>query len=261
MRLPIALVTGSVKGQYDDLTNVDGRRWLTRASYLHVLNDVGVIAIPIFPLPNLLEENLRHYFNMCDFIVLTGGTDVDPSLHGQEPEPETEEPSHQREQVERVLTRWAIEEGKPVIGICRGMQLAVSFLATFHNIPLDARRKLIHQHLPVGTINHCRAQDYTEMAREENMHPIHFVSGSLLHQLYGETVMTTSVHHQAVNQTSTEAIPGMKIVAQSPDGVSEAFEYNFGRGFVIGVQGHWEAVPTLYRPVFRKIGEIVMQDN
>ncbi len=55
--------------------------------------------------------------------MLTGGTDVDPSLYGQAPHPETSEPDRERDDYESALLRDAISRDMPVLCICRGMQL------------------------------------------------------------------------------------------------------------------------------------------
>lgn len=56
-------------------------------------------------------------------LVLTGGTDVDPSIYGEEPAPETQPPDRERDEMELNLLLQALSVNLPVLAICRGMQL------------------------------------------------------------------------------------------------------------------------------------------
>lgn len=255
---PIALVTGPVKGEYAN--NVDGRRLLIRSSYFRALIDVGIIPIALGPWGEITDSIIESYISLCDFLLITGGTDVDPQKHGQLPSPETDPPDEQRENLERELMAKALELGKPIVGICMGMQKLISFLAVYHQIPVEYRRNLIYQHiLESSAINHQPISQYTEMCKRENMHPIHIVKDSLLYELYGEETLSTSLHHQAANITASEQIPGGRVVAFASDGTAEAYEYMFENGFAIAVQGHWETLPSLYRPLFRLVGQIALE--
>src|SRR5262245_53384036 len=56
-------------------------------------------------------------------LLLMGGNDVDPSLYGQAPQPETEKPDPQLDSAELQALRWALDSDLPVFAICRGLQL------------------------------------------------------------------------------------------------------------------------------------------
>lgn len=56
-------------------------------------------------------------------LVLWGGTDVDPSLYGKTPLSFTQKPDHNRDVIEMALYTKAINEKRPIIGVCRGAQL------------------------------------------------------------------------------------------------------------------------------------------
>ena len=67
-----------------------------------------------------------------DGLILTGGTDIHPELYGQ-PNVAARHPNLARDRLEHELVRWAVDTGKPTLGICRGMQLmAVALGGTLH---------------------------------------------------------------------------------------------------------------------------------
>ncbi len=67
-----------------------------------------------------------------DGLVVAGGTDVDPTLYGQS-NTSARHVDTSRDRLERDLILWAVAEGKPVLGICRGMQLlTVALGGTLH---------------------------------------------------------------------------------------------------------------------------------
>jgi putative glutamine amidotransferase len=155
----------------------------------------------------------------ADALVLTGGTDVDPALYGEEPHP-TVRFDRARDDRELALLAAALDRGLPVLAICRGLQLL--------NVHLGGT---LHQHLaahPVGG---------------DGVHEVRFAAGSVLRGLYGPRCPVNSLHHQAVATPGT----GLTCVGHAPDGVVEAVELT-GRP-VIGVQWHPEQLART-EPVF-----------
>ena len=59
----------------------------------------------------------------CDALILSGGNDVDPRLYGQMPGRGKEDPDPERDDVEVSAVRASVSAGRPVLGICRGIQL------------------------------------------------------------------------------------------------------------------------------------------
>lgn len=58
-----------------------------------------------------------------DYLLLGGGTDIDPALYGEKPSPYTQTPHKQRDRANIKAIEQASIDGVPVIGICRGFQL------------------------------------------------------------------------------------------------------------------------------------------
>jgi len=154
-----------------------------------------------------------------DALVLTGGTDVDPALYGEEPHP-TVRVDRARDDRELALLAAALDRELPVLAICRGLQLL--------NVHLGGT---LHQHLaahPVGG---------------DGVHEVRFAAGSVLRGVYGPRCPGNSLHHQAV----ATAGAGLACVGHAPDGVVEAVELT-GRP-VVGVQWHPEQL-TRPDPIF-----------
>ncbi|KXV48616.1 glutamine amidotransferase [Gluconobacter albidus] len=184
-----------------------------RENYLTAVSDAG--GIPVCLGYGCDAEALMA---RLDALIVTGGAfDVDPALYGEAPHPLTS-PRPSRTAAELALLRAALAQGKPVLGICGGMQL----------LAVQAGGTLI-QHLPEDL------QHEQPNPRHEPGHAIDIVSGTKLAQIVGLNRMSVnSSHHQAVRD------PGRaKICAYAPDGTIEAIELD-GPGFAIGVQWHPE---------------------
>ncbi|BDP42591.1 peptidase C26 [Deinococcus aetherius] len=174
-------------------------------------------AIPVL-LPNLPEAT-ADYAAQVDAVLLTGGVDVHPRHYGQAPKRGLGEVDEERDAFEFALYRAARELGKPVLGICRGMQVL--------NV---LEGGTLHQHLP--EVPGVWA-DHAQVGRAPTLgHEVAFVAGSALGRAHGGATLLNSYHHQAVD----EVAPTLRVTATAPDGVVEGVE---GDG-VIGVQWHPE---------------------
>jgi putative glutamine amidotransferase len=168
--------------------------------------------------PELAPE----YVAMADGLLLVGGGDVDPAEFGQGPDRDLGQVDSVRDAWELALYRAFRAAGKPVLGICRGVQLI--------NV---AEGGSLHQHLPSveGTFQHNQ-QDM----RGTPLHPVELVAGSRLASGFGTTsIRTNSFHHQAIDRVGT----GLTVVARAGDGVVEALEGD-GGAFLLAVQWHPE---------------------
>ena len=144
-----------------------------------------------------------------------------------------------RDEYEIALLRAFVDAGKPVLGICRGLQVInVAFGGTLYQD--------IQTQLP-GAIEHRNAKLY-----DQNFHTIEFVPGTRLADLYPHPgfkapdrphphFVVNSVHHQGIR----ELAPFFSVEARCPnDGVIEAIRYDTSRGpiqsYVAAVQWHPE---------------------
>ncbi len=180
-------------------------------------------------LPLCRDESVRRQlYELCQGILLAGGNDLNPKLYGEEPVPQTKKVSDYRDEQELQLTGWALADDKPLLAICRGMQLL--------NVALGGS---LHQ--DIGTMV-AGAVDHEVSVRQKDVrylaHAIHIAKDSRLAGILGvESLHTNSNHHQAVHKLGS----GLKEVAWSPDDIIEGIELP-QKQFVIGVQSHPEAL-------------------
>ena len=154
----------------------------------------------------------------CDGLLLPGGGDMDPKFYGQERIPACGEPNLLRDAAEPLLLCAFLAADKPVLGICRGIQVMNAVLGG--DLYQDIKP---FEHLPH---NDHWAKVHTVTVRR----------GTLLSRILGQdTVLVNSQHHQAVDRVA----PGFTLAALSEDGIVEAIEKPDAR-FCLGVQWHPE---------------------
>lgn len=185
--------------------------------YIEAVDRAG--GLPVILPTGLSDEALTGWLERIDGLVMTGGGDIDPAFYGEERLPECDPPSPERDAFDMRLAKWALETGKPLLAICRGMQvLAV------------ADGGSLHQH--IGEDHRVRGR------RHEVVHTASVAEGSLLGRLTGvQELGVNSIHHQAVRAVSER----FRVVARAADGTIEAYEA-LSVPFCLGVQWHPEAL-------------------
>lgn len=154
----------------------------------------------------------------CDGLLLPGGGDMDPKFYGQERIPACGEPNLLRDAAEPLLLRAFLAADKPVLGICRGIQVLNAVLGG--DLYQDIKP---FEHLPHN-------------GHWAKVHTVTVRRGTLLSRILGQdTVLVNSQHHQAVDRVA----PGFTLAALSEDGIVEAIEKPDAR-FCLGVQWHPE---------------------
>jgi gamma-glutamyl-gamma-aminobutyrate hydrolase PuuD len=199
-------------------------------SVAHWLMSQGalVFMIPSIEGGGLLRRgNVRiaDYVDALDALVLQGGADVSPLTYGEQPLRSEWEGDRIRDMYEIDLVQEFVSAGKPVLGICRGLQLInVAFGGTLY-------QDITEQH-------GAEREHYDPNAYDQHFHDISFVAGSGLARLYPGigTVRVNSIHHQAVKQLGKDLVVEALSV---PDEIVEALRWR-GSGYVVGVQWHPE---------------------
>ena len=205
------------------------RSWIMSQRYVRALTSVG--AIPwLVPLLEDDRETLRCMYDQLDGLFLMGGVDVDPSTYGEQRHAACERTDIDRDRTELVLARWAMEDDKPVLGVCRGLQLLnVARGGTlWQDLAAQRPGSIKHDYLPFGG-------PYT---REYLAHAVRLAERTRLEDLYGaRTVKVNSMHHQGIKVLGEGLVP----TAHAPDGLIEAVEDPRDR-FVVAVQWHPEVL-------------------
>jgi putative glutamine amidotransferase len=219
---------------------------LLARNYVDAVQRAGGLVLMLPPDPGLLEDP-GQALEVIDGLVLTGGADIDPSCYGQQAHAETVDTVPERDYFEIALVRAAIEREKPVLGICRGMQLI--------NVACGGT---LLQHLPehYGHGEHRRAIGSFDGAD----HDVRLIEGTLAARAAGEIEHATkSHHHQGIDRLGD----GLFISGRSAlDDLPEAIEWEGGpshRRFVLGVQWHPEA--DLASPVIGALVQAAMVEQ
>ncbi|MCI9156493.1 MAG: gamma-glutamyl-gamma-aminobutyrate hydrolase family protein [Lawsonibacter sp.] len=162
-------------------------------NYFDALTQAGAVPVGGYcPSPDLT----------CDGLVLCGGGDLDSALFGQENRG-SEAPDHARDAAELALFQAFFQAGKPILGICRGMQLINVALGGTLIQDLPQEQKAFH----------CGG-------KADMVHPLRALEGSVLHMLYGPVFSVNSSHHQAVDALGK----GLRAVAWAESGFAEAID-------------------------------------
>jgi putative glutamine amidotransferase len=196
-----------------------------------ILGQLGVIPMV---LPDFAEACGEDYVEIFDGLLLPGGADVDPTFFGEEPEWKVGGADYKMDRFEIGVIRAFYKAGKPIFGICRGIQVL--------NIALGGT---VYQDLqtdnPAAYIRHSQGAF--------GAYPTHHVSvkeGSLLYHALGASAYVNSRHHQSIKKVA----PGLTVTAKAPDGVIEGVE-SIDSDQVAAVQWHpenmWPEHPEMRR--------------
>ncbi|MDD5932041.1 MAG: gamma-glutamyl-gamma-aminobutyrate hydrolase family protein [Oscillospiraceae bacterium] len=135
----------------------------------------------------------------CEALVLPGGGDVEPWRYGAE-ESDCRGADPARDALEMQLIGEFLARGRPVLGICRGLQmLNVYFGGT------------LIQHV----------EGHSAVGGRDTLHASR-IAPSVLRELYGSELTVNSAHHQAADRLGS----GLRAVQWAPDGVIEALVHS-----------------------------------
>ena len=190
---------------------------LIPASYVEAVEAAGGRPLLVPPSTDAIEETL----DRLDGLLLSGGSDLDPELYGQDAHPETNGIVPERDRAEIALLRAALERDMPVLAVCRGSQVL--------NV---ARGGDLVQHLPdvVGDEKHKHTPG------QFADHDVDLEPGTRVQRILGDHAPVKSHHHQGYGRLGG----GLHEAARAEDGTIEALE-DPGRRFAIGVLWHPEA--------------------
>ena len=198
----------------------------TRPVFDVILEAGGIpLGIPVIKEISQIEEIIDKIDGLC----VPSGPDIFPGFSGQKINKYSGEVRVEKDESDLAYVKKAIEKSKPVIGMCRGMQIInialggnlISDISACIGTSILHNPSKVHSWLPVHSIN--------------------INKDSILYQvLLKEEVDVNSFHHQSLDRIGN----GLKVVAQAEDGVIEAVESI--KPFIIGVQFHPEYMYIKY---------------
>jgi len=218
MKKPLIGLTPSHNTENQDIS--------MRPTYLKALKAAGAIPV-VLPL-EIPREDLAQLVGILDGFLFVGGPDVHPFLFGEETIDGCGSVSLQRDTMELNLLSLAISVRKPILGICRGIQLI--------NIGLGGTiyQDIKSQYQVAAPIAHDQPFYY-----DIPCHTVNVTVGTMLSRitglLEGGSIQVNSMHHQSVRNLA----PGLVACGHSPDGLIEAVEKP-DYPFLMAVQWHPE---------------------
>ncbi|NEG70219.1 gamma-glutamyl-gamma-aminobutyrate hydrolase family protein [Bifidobacterium choloepi] len=205
-------------------------------------------AIPLMPPPTDDRDTLDYLLDTCDGFLFTGGPDVDPGMYGAGRTPACHAGSPVRDAMEGYLLPRLADLDKPVLGICRGLQVMNAALGG-----------TLYQDLPTEQPDGLGRRHRMSAPYDREVHGVAVVAGSRLDTLLRRSGVTAredsagraaiassgesaplvigvnSYHHQGVRDVA----PALAVAAVAEDGLVEALEMPGGR-FFLGIQWHPE---------------------
>lgn len=203
------------------LVDYEKESWWMLPGYME-----GILEAGGFPVMLPLTQDsgvIGQILESVDGLLLTGGQDVSPEFYGEERLDCCKECSPERDRMEDLLLKGALQKDLPVLGICRGIQFLNAALGgtLYQDIPSQYKTG----------VTHCQRPPYDVPA-----HEVELTEGGPLHRLLGcVRLPVNSYHHQAVKKLA----PPLKVMAVSEDGLTEGV-YMPDRRFVWAVQWHPE---------------------
>lgn len=183
------------------------------ADYARAIVEAGGLPVHL-----TVEADPGRLADRLDGLVLPGGPDIDPRRYGHPPG-ESVFVDRVRDDFELALVGATLAAGKPILGICRGLQI-------------------LNVHFGGTLVQHVAAHGVFDEPANHHAHVVSLDPGSTIGRLMGDRLQVNSLHHQAVEVLGTE----LRAVGWAEDGVIEAVESREHRA--VAVQWHAEKLDT-----------------
>lgn len=189
---------------------------------LDLVRTAGAQPVPVTP---GRPEETEALLSTCQGFLVPGGSDIDPALYGGPSDhPAVYNVNHTQDELDLAVIQYALRTRRPLLGICRGMQLL--------NVALGGTLVI---DLPPTTVTHSSP---AHAGDEVATHDVDLQAGSRCAAIYGgrRTIPVASAHHQAVDVLGT----GLRVTARAADGCIEAVEGTSPESWQLGIQWHPE---------------------
>lgn len=199
---------------------VHDNQWVNDVEYAIYNNRGGIVNINI---DENSKEQIESAISFARGVIFAGGDDFDPSLYGSDNTEDVEDFDREIDEKELDILDIAIKQGKPVLGICRGMQLINIYYGG--SLYEDIKKQFSSE------VNH-RNDDKTLA-----YHNVNIEDGTKLDKIVRDSdIEVNSYHHEGIKDLGD----GLVESARSDDGLVEAIE-DPGHPFLLGLQWHVES--------------------
>lgn len=220
-KMPIIGVSGSQMKDSGGMFPGYPRAYVNH-DYMRSVSENGGIPLILPCIPGEgMEERAAAYLDTVDGLILSGGHDLFPPFYGQPCRQKLSEVWPDRDRFDVALLEAAVQRKKPVFGICRGFQLINAHYGSTLLQDLS--------YAPHELLKHWQGHT-PDLATQE----VTFEGESQFKDLFGESVMVNSFHHQVVMEVG----PELKCCGRTSDGVVEAVEHRHEA--IIATQWHPE---------------------
>ena len=160
------------------------------AAHWLMTRDVLVLMVPTVDTGGLLHRSsirLSDYARHLDGLMLQGGADVSPLTYGEDPLSQEWAGDRLRDEYEIELLHEFIVAGKPVLGVCRGLQLINVALGgtLYQDVPTQVGPQVMHRNREIY---------------EANVHEIRIEPGSGLSRLALPTAALPAAHRSGTSR-------------------------------------------------------------
>jgi putative glutamine amidotransferase len=208
-------------------------------AYIHAIIQAG--GVPVLIPSMLAEQGWNVLYERLDGVLFSGGGDIAPEYYHGEKHQRIAGIDSLRDTIEFNLLHALIDDGKPFLGICRGIQTV--------NVGLGGT---LYEHLGEqfrSEIDHT----YPSTMRTTLVHEVKIEEGTRIAEVVGEPILkVNSLHHQGLKDIA----PELRITGYAPDGLVEAVELP-DHPFGLAVQWHpeWMTDQLSTRKLFKAFVE------
>ncbi len=188
--------------------------------YIHAVLQTGGVPISI-PVGDL--SHCRQIVESLDGLILSGGEDIDPVLYQSRPDLRCWQLAPERDRFELKLIEEAIKLNKPILAICRGLQLInIYFGGTLYRDISDYSHDVL-------------SHQFSKAPRWYLAHRVRLTDPMLTNLYQADEIEVNSYHHQAINEVGK----GLKVTAVAEDGIIEGLRHPDHPNF-LAIQWHPE---------------------
>lgn len=192
-------------------------------SYLNVITEMGGIPVILPIIDN--KNDIKRLVEEFDGFMITGGQDINPNIYEEAKEEYCGVVNSGRDIIEQVLIDEVLKQDKPLLAICRGLQLLNACLGGS-----------LYQDIKIEKNNNIESIHKQDKPYNIPKHKVKINKNSLLYSITNkEEILVNSMHHQAIKTLAKN----LKVLAVSEDGIIEG-AYMEGKRFVLGIQWHPE---------------------